>query len=218
MIEEMFFLEIIEFYLKFWLISLFLRWLLSFLPGKIFEIIRFIGNLVRFPVKLFFYWLYGVKVEETDYEKSVFITEEVTDFDCRITSNVAGPLLILTYIGSFIYYWANYLFDLQYLWISIVLFVLAFSIILMAAPDFHESKELLQVSVKSIFKWFGKVVLLCIPIYLILHYFVGIETLAQGAFILALLIPFYHHRRKDASEHFVKSKKAKVLEVDPFGE
>ncbi len=218
MIEEMFFLDIIEFYLKFWLISLALRWVLSFLPWKIFEILRFIGNLIRYPVKRFFYWIYGVTVEETDFEKSVFLTEEVSDFDCRLTSNVIGPLLILTYIGSFILYWADQLYGTSYLWLSIVLYVLGFSIILMSAPDFKESEELLRVNVKSIFKWFGKLVLLAVPVYLLLHFLVGIETLAQGMFVLALFVPVYFHRKKESGETWRKSKKAKVVEADPFGE
>ena len=120
MIEEMFFLDIIEFYLKFWLISLALRFMLSFMPWKVLDIFRFMGNIIRFPIKRFFYWMYGVKVEETDLEKSVFITEEVADFDCRITSNVVGPLLIQTYIGSFAMYWANRLYPTDYTWISII--------------------------------------------------------------------------------------------------
>ena len=169
MIEDMFFLNIIEFYLKFWLISLFLRWILSFMPGKIFELISFIGNLVRHPVKRLFYWMYGVEVLETDLEKSEFLTEEVDNFDCRITSNVIGPLLILTYIGSFIFYWAGYLYDIEQTWISITLYVLAFAIILMSAPSYHESEELIRVSIKSIFIWLAKVVVLCVPIYLLLH-------------------------------------------------
>ncbi|MCG3217263.1 MAG: hypothetical protein KAS63_11075 [Candidatus Heimdallarchaeota archaeon] len=219
MIEDMFFLEIIEFYLKFWLISLLLRWLLSFMPGKIFELISFVGNLIRYPVKRFFYWLYGVKVIETDLEKSLFLTEEeVNDFDCRMTSNVIGPLLILTYAGSFLFYWANYLYNINQIWISIVLYVLAFAIILMSAPSYHESEELIKVSIKSIFKWLGKIAVLSLPIYFLIYYLAGAETLAQGAFVLTLMIPFYHHKRDLKEEKMVKSKKAKVLEVDPFGE
>ncbi len=218
MIEEMFFLDIIEFYLKFWLISLVLRWLLSFLPWKVFDILRFIGNLIRFPIKIFFYWVYGVKVEEKDFEKSIFITEEVSNFDCRITSNVIGPLLIQTYIGSFTLYWANQLYPTSYTWLSIVLYVIGFCIILMSAPDFKEAEELLRVSVKSILLWFGKLVLLAIPAYLLLHFLVGIEALAQGIFVLALLIPVYYHRKKESGEKWLKSKKAKVVEADPFGE
>jgi len=218
MLEEMFFLDIIEFYLKFWLFSLFLRWLMSFFPGKVSEIVRFIGNIFRFPVKKLFYWIYGVKVLETDYEKSIFITEEVRDFDCRITSNVAAPLLILTYLGAIILYWANYLYGGEYLWLSIVLYVLGFSIVLMSAPDLNESEELLHVSVVSIFKWFGKLTLLAVPSYLLIHFFVGIETLAQAVFIFAMLIPVYRLRKDETAEKFIKSKKAKVLEADPFGE
>ncbi|MHA1200536.1 MAG: hypothetical protein ACTSQF_14545 [Candidatus Heimdallarchaeaceae archaeon] len=218
MIEEMFFLDIIEFYLKFWLISLALRWLISFLPWKVFDIFRFIGNLIRFPIKRFFYWIYGVKIEETDLEKSTFITEEVTDFDCRITSNIIGPLLIQTYIGSFILYWANELYPTSYTWLSIVLYIIGFCIILMSAPDFKETEELLRVSVKSIFKWFGKLVLLSIPAYLLIYFLVGIETLAQGIFILTLLIPVFYNRKKESGERWVKSKKAKIVEADPFGE
>ena len=218
MIEDMFFLNIIEFYLKFWLISLFLRWILSFMPGKIFELISFIGNLVRHPVKRLFYWMYGVEVLETDLEKSEFLTEEVDNFDCRITSNVIGPLLILTYIGSFIFYWAGYLYNIEQTWISITLYVLAFAIILMSAPSYHESEELIRVSIKSIFIWLAKVVVLCVPIYLLLHYLVGIEVLAQGVFILTLMIPFYHHKSEGKEEKFVKTKKAKIVEADPFGE
>jgi len=218
MIEDMFFLEIIEFYIKYWLISLFLRWVLSFMPGKIFELISFVGNLVRHPIKRFFYWLYGVKVLETDLEKSLFQTEEADSFDCRITANVIGPLLFLTYIGSFIFYWAQYLYEIEQTWISITLYVLAFAIVLMSAPSYHEAEELIRVSIKSIFIWLAKVVILCLPIYFLLHYLVGIETLAQGAFILALMIPFYHHRSEAKEEKFVKTKKAKILEADPFGE
>ncbi|MBY9002032.1 MAG: hypothetical protein KGD64_14025 [Candidatus Heimdallarchaeota archaeon] len=218
MLEEMFFLNIIEFYLKFWLISLFLRWLMSFFPGKISEIVRFIGNMFRFPVKKLFYWIYGVHVLETDYEKSVFITEEVRDFDCRITSNIAAPLLVLTYLGAIILYWANYLYYGEYLWISIILYVLGFTIVLMSAPDLNETEELLQVSVVSIFKWVGKIALLSIPAYLLIHFFVGNESLAQAVFVLTMFIPVYRLRHEETSETFIKSKKAKVLEVDPFGE
>ena len=217
MIEDIFFLEIIEFYLKFWLISLFLRWILSFLPGKIFEIVSFLGNLIRFPVKRLFYWIYGVSVIETDFEKSEFITEEVVDFDCRITSNVTGPLLILTYVAAFIFYWANYLYNISYIWISIILFILAFAILLMSAPNLKETEELLQVSIKSIFKWFAKVLFLSLPLYFIIHFFVGNETLAQGVFVLTMLIPLYHHRSEDSSEKMMKTKKVKIQEVDPFG-
>ena len=92
MIEDIFLLEIIEFYLKFWLISLAMRWMLSFLPGRIFDLIRFIGNLARYPVKRLLYLIYGVQILETDLEKSLFKTEEVDDFDCRITSNVIAPV------------------------------------------------------------------------------------------------------------------------------
>lgn len=221
MLEDMFFLDVLEFYLKFWLISMFLRWLMSFFPGKIPDIIRFVGNIFRFPVKKFFYWIYGVKVIETDYEKSKFVTEETRDFDCRMTSNVAGPLLILTYFGALILYWANYLYDGEYLWVSIILYVLGFAVILMSAPDLNESEELLRVSVFSIFKWFGKLVLLALPAYFLVHFFVGVETLAQAAFILTLLIPVYRLRKEkdeETQEMFVKSKKAKILEADPFGE
>ena len=218
MIEEMFFLDIIEFYLKFWLLSLALRFILSFLPWKVFDILRFIGNLIRFPIKRFFYWIYGVKVEETDLEKSTFITEETDDFDCRMTSNVVGPLLIQTYIGSFILYWANQLYPTSYLWISIILYVFGFSIILMSAPDFKEAEDLVRVSVKSILKWFAKLVFLSIPAYLLIHFFVGSETLAQAVFVFTLLIPLYFNRKKESGERWIKSKKAKVAEVDPFGE
>lgn len=218
MLEEMFFLDIIEFYLKFWLISLFLRWLMSFFPGKISEIVRFIGNMFRFPVKKMFYWIYGVQVLETDYEKSVFVTEEVRDFDCRITSNLAAPLLVLTYLGAIILYWANYLYYGEYTWVSIILYVLGFAIVLMSAPDLNETEELLHVSVVSIFKWVGKLVLLAIPAYLLIHFLVLNETLAQGVFVLAMLIPVYRLRKEETSESFIKSKKAKVLEADPFGE
>ena len=218
MLEEMFFLDIIEFYLKFWLISLFLRWLMSFFPGKISEIVRFIGNMFRFPVKKMFYWIYGVQVLETDYEKSVFVTEEVRDFDCRITTNIAAPLLVLTYLGAIILYWANYLYYGEYTWVSIILYVLGFAIVLMSAPDLNETEELLHVSVVSIFKWVGKLVLLAIPAYLLIHFLVLNETLAQGVFVLAMLIPVYRLRKEETSENFIKSKKAKVLEADPFGE
>ena len=218
MIEDMFFLNIIEFYLKFWLISLFLRWIISFLPGKISDVIRFVGNLIRYPIKRFFYWVYGVSVIETDFEKSVFKTEELRDFDCRITSNILAPLFIQSYIGSFIYYWAQYSYEENYLWTSIILFVLAFSVILMAAPDYHECEEILKVSVKSIFKWAGKLIILSLPVYFIIHFLVGNEALAQGLFIISLLIPFYHHSIGEKEEPIMKSKKAKVLEVDPFGE
>jgi len=217
MIEEIFFLEIIEFYLKFWLISLFLRWILSFLPGKIFEMVSFVGNLIRFPVKRLFYWIYGVQVLETDFEKSEFVTEAVVDFDCRITSNVTGPLLILTYISAFIFYWANHLYNLSYIWISVILFILAFSIVLMSAPNLKESEELLQVNVKSILKWFAKILFLSLPLYFIIHFFVGNETLAQGVFVLSMLIPLYHHKSEISSEKMMKTKKVKIQEVDPFG-
>jgi hypothetical protein len=219
MLEEIFLLEIIEFYLKFWLISLASRWILSFLPGRIFELIRFTGNLIRYPVKRFFYWLYGVKIIESDLEKSVFMTEEVDDFDCRITSNILAPLLILTYIGSFILYWANKLYETSpYTWIGIVLFILGFTIILTSAPDFKETEELLRTNLKSIFKWFAKLVFFALPLYFVLHYFVQIEALAQGIFFVVLLIPLYHHKRKNTGEKWIKSKKAKILEADPFGE
>jgi hypothetical protein len=217
MIEEMFFLDIIEFYLKFWLISLALRFLLSFLPWKVFDILRFVGNIIRFPIKRFFYWIYGVRILETDLEKSVFITEEISDFDCRITSNIVGPLLIQTYIGSFMLYWANRLYPTSYLWLSIVLYTIGFCIVLMSAPDLKEVEDLLRVSVKSILKWLAKLCFLSIPAYLLIHFFVGIEALAQGVFVLTLLIPVYFNRKKESSEGWVRSKKAKV-EVDPFGE
>ncbi|OLS30273.1 MAG: hypothetical protein HeimAB125_19790 [Candidatus Heimdallarchaeota archaeon AB_125] len=219
MLEDIFLLEIIEFYLKFWLISLALRWILSFLPGRIFELIRFTGNLIRYPVKRLFYWIYGVKVLESDLEKSLFKTEEVDDFDCKMTANILAPLLILTYIGSFVLYWANQLYDnSQYNWIGIVLFILGFAIILTSAPDFRESEELLKTNIKSIFKWFAKLAFFALPTYFVLHYFVNIEALAQGMFFVILLIPLYHHRRKNTGEKWVKSKKAKLLEADPFGE
>jgi hypothetical protein len=221
MIEEMFFLDIIEFYLKFWLISLAIRWIVSFLPWKIFDMLRFVGNIIRFPIKRVFYWIYGIKVEDTDLEKSIFTTEETRDFDCRITSNVLGPLFIQSYIGSFILYWANQLYATSYLWLSIVLYVIGFCIVLVSAPDLKEVEELLHVSVKSIFKWLGKLILFSIPAYLLLHFFVGIEALAQGVFVLTLLVPVYHNRRKADStsgEKWVKSKKAKMVEADPFGE
>ncbi|MCG3260115.1 MAG: hypothetical protein H7644_10230 [Candidatus Heimdallarchaeota archaeon] len=218
MIQDIFLLEIIEFYLKFWLISLAMRWMLSFLPGRIFDLIRFTGNLARYPVKRLLYLIYGVQILETDFEKSLFKTEEVDDFDCRITSNVIAPLLILTYVGSFILYWANVLYDTKYSWISIILFILGFAIILMSAPDFREAEELLKTNLKSIFKWFAKLVFLALPTYFILHYLVGIEALSQGVFFIILLIPVYHHSRRNIGEKWVKSKKAKVLEADPFGE
>ncbi|MHA1687010.1 MAG: hypothetical protein ACTSYD_11500, partial [Candidatus Heimdallarchaeaceae archaeon] len=193
MYEEMFFLAIIDFFIKFWFFSLFFRWLIGFLPGKLSEMIRFIGNTVRFPVKRFFYWLYGVKVLETDLEKSLFKTEKVRDFDCRITSNIAGPLLILTYVSSIAFYWAHYLYNTGYKWLGITLYVFGFAVILMAAPDKNEVEELVHVSVKSVFKWVLKVAILSVPAYLLIHFLVGIETLAQGAFVLGLLVPFYFH-------------------------
>lgn len=218
MIEDMFFLKIIEFYLKFWLISLFLRWIISFLPGKITDVIRFVGNIIRFPIKRFFYWVYGVSVIEKDFEKSIFITEELRDFDCRVTSNILAPLFIQSYIGSFIYYWAQYLYIENYLWSSIILFILAFVIILMAAPDYNECYQIIKVSVKSIFKWVGKIIALSLPVYFLVHFLVGNAALAQGLFIITLLIPVYHHSFHEREEPMIKSKKAKILEADPFGE
>jgi hypothetical protein len=88
----------------------------------------------------------------------------------------------------------------------------------MAAPDYHECEEILKVSIRSIFKWLGKVVVLALPIYFIIHYLVGNEALAQGLFIISLLIPFYHHSIQEKEEPMIKSKKAEILEADPFGE
>ncbi|MHA1398362.1 MAG: hypothetical protein ACTSSF_11780, partial [Candidatus Heimdallarchaeaceae archaeon] len=122
----------------------------------------------------------------------------------------------LSYIASFFLYWGEFFYE-NYMGIGITFYVLAFSIALMTAPDFRESEEILQVSVFSIFKWLGKVILLCLPAYLLIHYFVAVETLAQGVFILLLLIPTYHHKKVETQESPVKAKKAKVLEVDPFG-
>lgn len=215
--EEMFFLAILDFFIKFWFFSLVLRFLIGLLPGKLSDMIRFIGNTVRFPVKRFFYWLYGVKVLETDMEKSVFKTEKVHDFDCRITANIAGPLLILTYIGSISLYWANYIYNLGMTWLGISLYVFGFSIILMTAPDLSEVAELGDVRVKSIFKWILKIALVSVPAYLLLHYFVQIEALAQGAFVLGMLVPFYFHKHSESSLITSASPKGYV-EYDPFAE
>jgi len=217
MFEDMFFLEILDFYVKFWLLSLLLRWMLSFLPGKLFDIVRYIGSIVRYPVKMFFYWLYGVKVEKVDLEEAVFQTEEVNDFDCRMTSNVVGPLLILTYIGSFLLYWANYFMKNNLSWLGIIFFAFAFSIILMSAPDLKEAESLVHVTIKSIFKWAGKVILISVPAYLLLHYFVGIKTLAQAVFILGLMVPFYFHKHKNAPEKELNVRTKNIIEADPFG-
>ncbi len=219
MFEVLFFLEIIEFYIKFWFVSLALRWLISFLPGKIMDMIRFLGNLVRFPIKRFFYFLYGVKVLETDFEKSLFETEEVKDFDCRITANITGPLLLLSYIGAFLLYFAQQFMDKDLLWIAIIFYVLGFSIILMSAPDIQETEQLLHVSVISIFKWLGKIVLFSLPLYLLIHHYVDNEVLAQVAFIITMLMPVYHHRSETEGVQVVKKNKKdmNILEVDPFG-
>ena len=196
MLEDMFFLEILNFYVKFWLLSLLLRWILTFLPGKIFEIVRFLGSIFRYPIKAFLYWLYGVKVKKIDWEQGIFLTEDVKDFDCRLTANIAGPLVILTYVGSFLLYWANYFQNNGLVWLSVLFYTFAFSIILMSAPDLHETEEVVHVTVKSIFKWIAKIAFICVPAYLLTHYLLGIETLAQGVFILGMLVPFYFHKSK----------------------
>ena len=68
-----------------------------------------------------------------------------------------------------------------------------------------------ETNIKSIFKWFAKLAFFALPTYFVLHYFVNIEALAQGMFFVILLIPLYHHRRKNTGEKWVKSKKAKKI-------
>ena len=89
----------------------------------------------------------------------------------------------------------------------------------MAAPDKNEVEELVHVSVKSVFKWVLKVAILSVPAYLLIHFLVGIETLAQGAFVLGLLVPFYFHSHNPPIRIInAQTNQGNYVEYDAFGD
>ncbi|MHA1400978.1 MAG: hypothetical protein ACTSQE_11580 [Candidatus Heimdallarchaeaceae archaeon] len=215
MISE-FYLSFFNLYIRIWFVALGVRWLVSLLPEQIFRFFRVSGLIVRFPIKRFFYWVYGVPVKEIDFNRGVMKTKDTKNFDCLVTTNIILPLAIMSYIAGWLLYLGNTLYFEGFRWLGGSTYVVGLAVACFTLPDLEELKLFSNINVLSLYSYILKLgVISGISYVVFLYTAINADLLIIIAVIL-LATPIYRYHSEEQQAESIAEEKSLVLKSDPF--
>ncbi|MHA1865826.1 MAG: hypothetical protein ACTSWZ_04895 [Candidatus Heimdallarchaeaceae archaeon] len=209
---EVVFLNFLNLFVKIWLSALLINILLSTLLRPVYKHLLAIGLLFSLPIKRLFYWIYRVPVENIDWENGIIKTKKVINMDCLATTIIIMPVFILSYLSSWLFYFAGKIYPSGYKFFGILLYIIASLSLAFSIPNFEELKLFSDISLHSSLFYFLKWVFVIIVVFSIVE-FTSISLDILTTVILVLLAtPFYRYSEED--EENIEDMK-KVI-GDPF--
>ncbi|MHA1116606.1 MAG: hypothetical protein K9W45_01100 [Candidatus Heimdallarchaeum aukensis] len=208
---EIVFLNFLNLFVKIWLSALLINILLSTLLKPIYKHLLAIGLVFNLPIKRLFYWIYRVPIENIDWENGLIRTKKVNNMDCLATTVVIMPVFILSYLSSWLFYFAGKIYPYGYKFFGIVLYIVASLSLAFSIPNFEELKLFNNINLHSSLVYLLKWVFVVIVVFSIVE-FTSISLDVLTTVILVLLAtPFYSYKEDEENVENIK----KII-GDPF--